>query len=150
MGLIVMRDISKILDEFLQKCKEKFGDNLISIILFGSYARETATKYSDIDLLVIAKNLPKRRIDRHKVLRDIVLEFIYKYGINISPILIEPRDLSPKDINPLICGILTGYKIIYDKNNFWKNYLERIKPVIKRIKPVFIDEEKEWKIVDLI
>jgi len=142
--------LNKVLDEFLKKCKEKFGDNLISIILFGSYARETATEYSDVDLLVIAKNLPKRRIDRHKVLRDIVLEFIYKYGINISPILIEPRDLSPKDINPLICGILTGYKIIYDKNNFWKNYLERIKPVIKRIKPVFIDEEKEWKIADLI
>jgi predicted nucleotidyltransferase len=142
--------LSKVLDEFLQKCKEKFGDDLISIILFGSYARETATEYSDVDLLVIAKNLPKRRIDRHKVLRDIVLEFIYRYGINISPILIEPRDLSPKDINPLICGILTGYKIIYDKNNFWKNYLERIKPIIKRIKPVFIDEEKEWKIVDLI
>ena len=142
--------LNKVLDEFLKKCKEKFGDNLISIILFGSYARETATEYSDVDLLVIAKNLPKRRIDRHKVLRDIVLEFIYRYGINISPILIEPRDLSPKDINPLICGILTGYKIIYDKNNFWKNYLERIKPVIKRIKPVFIDEEKEWKIADLI
>ena len=142
--------LNKVLDEFLKKCKEKFGDDLISIILFGSYARETATKYSDVDLLVIAKNLPKRRIDRHKVLRDIVLEFIYRYGINISPILIEPRDLSPKDINPLICGILTGYKIIYDKNNFWKNYLERIKPVIKRIKPVFIDEEKEWKIADLI
>ena len=142
--------LNKVLNEFLEKCKEKFKDDLISIILFGSYARGTATKYSDVDLLVIAKNLPKRRIDRHKVLRDIVLEFIYKYGINISPILIEPRDLSPKDINPLICGILTGYKIIYDKNNFWKNYLERIKPVIKRIKPVFIDEEKEWKIADLI
>ena len=142
--------LNKVLDEFLKKCKEKFGDDLISIILFGSYARGTATEYSDVDLLVIAKNLPKRRIDRHKVLRDIVLEFIYKYGINISPILIEPRDLSSKDINPLICGILTGYKIIYDKNNFWKNYLERIKPVIKRIKPVFIDEEKEWKIADLI
>jgi predicted nucleotidyltransferase len=142
--------LNKVLDEFLQKCKQKFGDDLISIILFGSYARKTATEYSDVDLLVIAENLPKRRIDRHKVLRNIVLEFIYKYGINISPILIEPRDLSPKDINPLICGILTGYKIIYDKNNFWKNYLERIKPVIKRIKPVFIDEEKEWKIADLI
>jgi len=142
--------LNNILDEFLQKCKQKFGDDLISIILFGSYARGTAVEYSDVDLLVIAKNLPKRRIDRHKVLRDIVLEFIYRYGINISPILVEPRDLSLKSINPLICGILTGYKIIYDRDNFWKNYLERIKPIIKRIKPIFIDEEKEWKIADLI
>jgi predicted nucleotidyltransferase len=145
-----MRDISKILDEFLQKCKQKFGDNLISIILFGSYARGTATEYSDVDLLIIAKNLPKRRIERYKIIRDIILDFIYEYEINLSPILIKPEELSHKNISPLIYGILTGYKVIYDKDNFWKNYLERIKPIIKEKKPVFIDEEKEWKIADLI
>jgi predicted nucleotidyltransferase len=145
-----MRDISKILDEFLQRCKQKFGDNLISIILFGSYARGTATEYSDVDLLIIAKNLPKRRIERYKIIRDIILDFIYEYEINLSPILIKPEELSHKNISPLIYGILTGYKVIYDKNNFWKNYLERIKPIIKERKPVFIDEEKEWKIADLI
>ncbi|EHP88516.1 nucleotidyltransferase domain-containing protein [Methanotorris formicicus] len=142
--------LNKILNEFLEKCKEKFGDDLISIILFGSYARGSATKYSDVDLLVIANNLPKRRIDRYKVLRNEILHFIFKYGVNISPILIEPRDLSPKDINPLIYGILTGYKIIYDKNNFWRNYIEKIKPIIKRTKPVFIDGDKEWEIASLI
>jgi predicted nucleotidyltransferase len=145
-----MRDISKILDEFLQRCKQKFGDNLISIILFGSYARGTATEYSDVDLLIIAKNLPKRRIERYKIIRDIILDFIYEYEINLSPILIKPEELSHKNISPLIYGILTGYKVIYDKDNFWKNYLERIKPIIKERKPVFIDEEKEWKIADLI
>jgi predicted nucleotidyltransferase len=142
--------LNKVLDEFLKKCKEKFGDNLISIILFGSYARETATEYSDVDLLIIAKNLPKRRIERYKIIRDIILDFIYEYEINISPILIRPEELSHKNISPLIYGILTGYKVIYDKDNFWKNYLERIKPIIKEKKPVFIDEEKEWKIADLI
>ena len=142
--------LNKVLDEFLQKCKQKFGDDLISIVLFGSYARETATEYSDVDLLVIAKNLPKRRIDRHKVLRDIVLEFIYRYGINISPILIEPRDLSPKDINPLICGILTGYKIIYDKDDFWRTYLNKIKPIIKREGIIYVERDKRWKIAELI
>ena len=142
--------LNKVLDEFLQRCKQKFGDNLISIILFGSYARGMATEYSDVDLLIIAKNLPKRRIERYKLMSDIDLEFLKKYHIVLSPILLEPGELPTKVVNPLICGILTGYKIIYDKNNFWKNYLERIKPVIKRIKPVFIDEEKEWNIADLI
>ncbi|ACX72259.1 DNA polymerase beta domain protein region [Methanocaldococcus vulcanius M7] len=142
--------LNKILNEFLEKCRQKFGDDLISIILFGSYARGTATEYSDIDLLVIVKNLPERRIDRHKVLRDEVLYFIFKYGVNISPILIKPTDLLPKEINPSIYGILTGYKIIYDKNDFWKNYIEKIKPIVKRMRPIFVDGEKEWKIADLI
>ena len=150
MGLIVMRDISKILDEFLQRCKEKFGDNLISIVLFGSYARGTATEYSDVDLLVIAKNLPKRRIERYKLMSDIDLEFLKKYHIVLSPILLEPGELPTKVVNPLICGILTGYKIIYDKDDFWKNYLNKIKPIIKREGIIYVERDKRWKIAELI
>ena len=142
--------LNKILNEFLNKCKEKFGDDLISIILFGSYARGTATEYSDIDLLIIVKNLPERRIDRYKIIKDIDLEFLKKYCIALSPILVKPEELSIKSINPLIYGILTGYRVIYDKNNFWKNYLEKIRPIIKRTNPIFVDGEKEWKIAELI
>jgi predicted nucleotidyltransferase len=142
--------LNKVLNGFLEKCREKFKDDLISIILFGSYARGTATKYSDIDLLIIAKNLPKRRIDRYKIIKDIDLEFLKKYYITLSPILIEPEELSTKSINPLIYGILTGHKIIYDKNNFWKNYLERIKPIIKKEKVVYVERDREWNIAELI
>ncbi|EHP88513.1 nucleotidyltransferase domain-containing protein [Methanotorris formicicus] len=142
--------LNKILNESLQKCKEKFDDDLISIILFGSYARGTATKYSDVDLLVIANNLPKRRIDRYKIIKDIDLEILKKYHITISPILIKPEELSTKSINPLIYGILTGYKVIYDKNNFWKNYIEKIKPIIKKEGAIYVERDKEWNIAELI
>ncbi|WP_423792402.1 nucleotidyltransferase domain-containing protein [Methanocaldococcus indicus] len=142
--------LNKILNEFLERCKEKFGDNLISIVLFGSYAKGTATEYSDIDLLVIANNLPKRRIDRYKIIKDIDLEFLKKYHITISPILIKPEELSTKSISPLIYGILTGYKVIYDKNNFWNNYIEKIRPIIKKDGAIYVERDKEWKIAELI
>jgi predicted nucleotidyltransferase len=46
------------LGEFVEACKEKFGENLVSIVLFGSRVKGYARRDSDYDLLIIARNLP--------------------------------------------------------------------------------------------
>ena len=40
---------------------KKLGDNLLYVVLFGSFARKDYGEYSDIDLLVITKNKYKLR-----------------------------------------------------------------------------------------
>ena len=45
---------------------------------------------------------------------------------------------------------VSAKEIIYDKNNFWKNYLERIKPIIKKEKVVYVERDREWNIAELI
>ncbi len=67
-------------------CINKFSSDLVSIVLFGSYARGTATKYSDIDLLVIVKNIPEDWREQDKVLGDLELYFLKKYHKRIFPI----------------------------------------------------------------
>ncbi len=48
-------DRYRIAKKFADDLKQKFGDNITSIILFGSVAKRKETKESDIDLLVISK-----------------------------------------------------------------------------------------------
>ncbi len=48
-------DRYSIAKEFADDLKQRFGDNIISIILFGSVAKGKETKESDIDLLIISK-----------------------------------------------------------------------------------------------
>ena len=72
--------LNKILNEFLNKCKEKFGDDLISIILFGSYARGDYDEESDIDILIIG-DVPQREIS------FLSAEILLKYGEVISAIV---------------------------------------------------------------
>ena len=43
-----------------------YGERLISVVLFGSVARETQRFDSDIDLLIIALGLPSGRMKRVK------------------------------------------------------------------------------------
>ncbi|MEM3745222.1 MAG: nucleotidyltransferase domain-containing protein [Candidatus Bathyarchaeia archaeon] len=52
--------IEKLLDLLLSK----LGDKLVSVIVYGSVARGSARKDSDIDLLIIAESLPKSRMMR--------------------------------------------------------------------------------------
>ncbi len=143
--------IEKILNEFVEKCKKKFGKNLVSIVLFGSYARGKARETSDIDVLVIAKKLPSNVWERDKIIEEIVLEFLFKYGKRFSPILVTENEIRKhaKWPNPLFYGILLGYKSLYGKE-FFEEVMNIVKNVIKEKKPIFVEGGKEWDLEKLI
>lgn len=46
----------KVIEEFKQRVKDKFTDEIVKIIVFGSKARGNAEENSDIDILVITSS----------------------------------------------------------------------------------------------
>src|SRR5660397_55033 len=54
-----LKNENQILQELMDSCKKIIGNNLKAIVLFGSRASGTATKYSDFDLLIIADDIPQ-------------------------------------------------------------------------------------------
>ena len=65
-------DHKQILNKFKRKLLIRFKDDLISLVLFGSVARGTARKESDIDVLIILKDAPDSYYERLKPVVDIV------------------------------------------------------------------------------
>src|SRR5574341_1022066 len=57
-NMLGYKDYKQILNRFKQRLQEKFGANLLSLVLFGSVARGTAGDESDIDLLIILNETP--------------------------------------------------------------------------------------------
>ncbi len=53
-----------VLSKLLTLLLEVFGENLVSLVVFGSVARGDYRRDSDIDLLLVVKNLPKGRFRR--------------------------------------------------------------------------------------
>ena len=100
--------------------------NIISIILFGSHAKNTYSYDSDFDLFIIIENEPTRFIDR-------LLEFsLYSDG------LVEPLVYTENEVNymfntyhTMILEVCIDGIILYDKNNFWSNKCKKIKELIK-------------------
>jgi len=52
------QELRYITDEITLASKNIFGDLLVNIILYGSYARGDNTKFSDIDIMIIANVEP--------------------------------------------------------------------------------------------
>jgi predicted nucleotidyltransferase len=135
------------LEEFVEACKKKLGENLISIVLFGSRVKGYARKDSDYDLLIIAKNLPDIK-ERLNLLEEEENKIWDKYKIKISSLLLEGEEIfSP--VNPLLFGVLSGYKVLFGEENFKKN-LQQAKTWIEEMNPIYVEGEKEWRIKELI
>jgi predicted nucleotidyltransferase len=135
------------LEEFVESCKKKFKENLISIVLFGSRVKGYAREDSDYDLLIIAKNLPDIK-ERLNLLEEEESKIWDKYKIKISSLLLEEEEIfSP--VNPLLFGVLSSYKVLFGEENFKKN-LQQARAWIEEMNPIYVEGEKEWRIKELI
>ena len=81
--LILFMDLT----ELFKRVRERFGDEVERIVLFGSYARKDYDKDSDIDLLIVVKN---REIEYE--LRKIVYSFIPRLGRLVSVKVVESEE----------------------------------------------------------
>ena len=136
----------KPLEEFVYKILERFKDELVSVVLFGSVAKGVAREYSDIDLLIITEHKREEEFDKE------VLSCLLKYGVRIFPIVCSKDEVEFSVIhgNPLFYGILTGYKTIYDKDRFFAENLEKVVEKIKKEKPIFISGGEKWELAKII
>ena len=80
--------ISNIVKEFVNDTKKILKDNLIEEYLFGSYAKNTQTEFSDIDILIIVKEL---NTNLRKEISSLSSNYSLNRDVIISPVI--------KDIN---------------------------------------------------
>jgi predicted nucleotidyltransferase len=88
----------EVAEAFAKDVRKLLKDNLVEIVLFGSVARGEWSEESDIDLLIVVKNNPW---ETQKKLADLVVDYLLRYGIYISPKVISIEDFEfMKRINP--------------------------------------------------
>jgi len=152
---ITKEDIRGIYETLVRKLlyeiKRYFDKNLVSVVLYGSVARGEVKKDSDIDLLIISENLPKERSRRQDMFIEIEKESdeevkrIYeKWGFYpyISPILKTKEDA--RNISPLYLDMVTDARILYDKDDFFKKILEKLRLELESLNARKIKVGKKW------
>jgi predicted nucleotidyltransferase len=76
--------ISRIIKRFLKDTKQILQENVIAEYLFGSYATNTYTPRSDIDILIVVNTFtPEIR----RQMSGLASEYSLEYDVYISPIL---------------------------------------------------------------
>lgn len=101
--------IRGILESIQKNLLDRFGDNLICLILYGSWAKGSAGKESDIDLLAVFKKLDA---DARKFLHKIEMDAGIEKSITLLPVSIE--DFLREKI-PLYTAVKKEGKIIWGR-----------------------------------
>jgi len=104
---MVDRDVRKIINSFIKILKEH-NYFFQKIILFGSHARNLATKRSDIDLCVIY-NGPEKDL---KLIQQKLNGLAGLHGFNMDIIVTSPKEFRTNKISPILHEIRTYGKII--------------------------------------
>jgi len=117
--------INKIVPELTDILKQKFSHDLLSVVLFGSFVKGTFTSTSDIDVLIICNNLPKDWRERDRMALELTEDIEIKHTIPIHMVLISKNEISHaiESAYPLMLEIYDANKIIYDKDNFFKQLM---------------------------
>lgn len=140
-----------LLGKILNDIRRYFDKNLVSVVLYGSLARGEVKRNSDIDLLIISENLPKEQSRRHDIFIELEKESeeeikkIYdKWGFYpyISPIMKTKEDAM--NLSPLYLDMVTDAKILYDKDDFFKEILKKLKSELDLLNARKIQVGKKW------
>jgi hypothetical protein len=134
----------------LKIMKEEFKDDLISVVVYGSAARGDNRNDSDVDLLIIMKNLPKDsmlkriRLFETKVEDKLNLDEYWKMGyyISLSPVLKTPEEA--EKFSPLYLDMVYDAVILYDRNYFFTRILQKLRDRLKELGAERVRMGKKW------
>jgi len=140
------------IDEILAGLDMTFGDDVLSVALFGSIARGTAKKDSDIDLLIIHNEVS---CDPLKKFVDMQLEIENGIAYNelrakdfypcLSPIFMTPDEVSIKPL--ILLDIMDHGLILKDENGILLDKIQKLKKRLEELgsqKIVFEDSSWAW------
>ena len=111
-----------------------YGDRLVSLAVFGSWARHAATAASDLDLLVVAEPLPPSRMKRVREFRAVedatraVRAGVWSPGgpeVELSPVFKTPAELAAG--SPLYLDMTLWCAVLHDRRGTLESFLEGLR-----------------------
>lgn len=101
--MVAQRRLRQILEEFRQRMMNVLGDDLESVLLYGSHARGDAVEGSDVDVLCIMKK-PFDYGDLILRTSEATAEISLKYDVVISTAFVTRADYESKE-TPFLLNI---------------------------------------------
>jgi len=122
-----------LLERLLPAIRAGYGERLVAVAVYGSVARGVMRPDSDVDLLIVARDLPHGRLKRMKefaaveeALTDTFLA-LRSQGIDttLSPVLKTPDEVLAG--SPLFLDMVEDAQLLFDQNDFLNQQLAKLR-----------------------
>ena len=129
----------RLLDQVTVELQRQYGQRLVAIAVFGSVGRGTPREDSDVDLLIVARDLPRgrfRRVEEFLPVEarlDAPLRAVRADG---TPTTLSPVFKTPAEIergSPLFLDMVEDARVLYDPEAVLGDYLDRLRARLKEL-----------------
>ncbi|MGB9724518.1 MAG: nucleotidyltransferase domain-containing protein [Chloroflexia bacterium] len=133
------RTLQQVAERYAQVAQDVVGDNLISVVLFGSVARGQVRPDSDIDLLVICRELPTGIFRRREVLEPVrerlqeVLERLWDQGVYTDFVEVIKTMEEAERTHLLYLDMTEEAQILWDRDGFFAGILDRVRERLREL-----------------
>ncbi|WXG42172.1 MAG: nucleotidyltransferase domain-containing protein [Candidatus Freyarchaeum deiterrae] len=105
--------------------REEFKDSLISLVLFGSFAQGRARPTSDVDVLAVIQE-DYSYMEKRVIEVDTDLTWLLKRSVRCLPFTPDDFTFMIEERFPLILGVASGYKVLFDTSEFFEKQIQEI------------------------
>lgn len=121
------KEIEKECKKIAQQYAKRIGNNLMALALFGSYARGDFDEESDLDLLLVAKRLPRNILKRQEFVSGPLLEIAKRK----FAVMARTKKEFSEGFPSIYLDLGMDAVILYDPQVFLTKKLERVRELIK-------------------
>lgn len=142
----------RFIDVVLREIMRHYGDNLLGLAIFGSFARGENRKDSDLDLLIILKNAPRRRVRLTEFIQEIEMKHdslaqqlfsVEGLSCELSPyILTESEALL---VQPIYYDLVDHHTIVYDPQGIIARIIESTSALLRQVGAQRVRRNNTWE-----
>jgi predicted nucleotidyltransferase len=128
-----------ILERLVDELRAAYGSRLVTCAVYGSVGRGTMREDSDIDFLIVARDLPDGRWARVREFDPIearLAPMLRPRLAGAAPIELSPVFKTPDEVearSPLFLDMVEDARLLHDRDGFFAGFLDRMRERMRRL-----------------
>lgn len=122
-----------------EELRAHYGPRLVAVAVFGSVGRGTPRADSDLDVLVVARDLPRGRFARVEEFLPVEERLAAERRVSVEaaePVAVSPVFKTPEEVqrgSPLFLDLVDDARIVHDPSGFLRAYLDGLRERLRAL-----------------